>query len=178
MWGAFTRSGVVLCGDRVLVDEAAESVVSVDRGGSRHRVGWCWRPGFWRRQSECAVRAMAVVMVDELCEHASEVSAVCDQQSVEALASGGADESLAGSVCLRCADGGADDLNAFCVEDGVEGVRELAVVVTDQELQGCVSVREREREVPGLLGSPGSVGVFAHAGEVHAPGGELDKNRT
>jgi hypothetical protein len=33
LWGAFTRPGVVLRGDRVLVDEAAEPVVHADRGG-------------------------------------------------------------------------------------------------------------------------------------------------
>ena len=32
LWGAFTRPGVVLRGDRVLVDEAAEPVVHADRG--------------------------------------------------------------------------------------------------------------------------------------------------
>ena len=35
LWGAFIRSGMVLGGDRVLVDEAAEPVVSADRGRSR-----------------------------------------------------------------------------------------------------------------------------------------------
>jgi hypothetical protein len=35
LWGAFMRSGMVLGGDRILVDEAAEPVVSADRGRSR-----------------------------------------------------------------------------------------------------------------------------------------------
>jgi len=69
VWGVFIRSGIVLGGDRVLVDEAAEPVVSVDRGGSRRRVGLCWGPGFGGCESERAVRAMAVVMADELGEH-------------------------------------------------------------------------------------------------------------
>src|ERR1035441_1345564 len=48
--------------------------------------------------------------------------------------------------------------------------RELAVVVTDQELQGPVAFGEREHEAPGLLRCPGTVGVLAHAGKAHTPG--------
>jgi hypothetical protein len=35
LWGVFIRSGTVLGGDAVLVDEAAEPVVPADRGGRR-----------------------------------------------------------------------------------------------------------------------------------------------
>lgn len=54
---------------------------------------------------------------------------------------------------------------------------ELAVVVTDQELQGPLALRERGHEVPGLLRCPRAVGVLGHAGEVHAPGGKLDEEQ-
>jgi hypothetical protein len=46
LWGAFIRSGMGLRGGRVLVEEAAEPFVSVDRGRSSG-VEWSrWRAGF------------------------------------------------------------------------------------------------------------------------------------
>ena len=55
-WGVFIRSDTVLGGDAVLVDEAAEPVVSADRGGSQRREGSRWLNGFGWRQVERAVR--------------------------------------------------------------------------------------------------------------------------
>ena len=43
--GCLYSIGTVLGGDAVLVDEAAEPVVSADRAGGRRRGGWCWRGG-------------------------------------------------------------------------------------------------------------------------------------
>ena len=60
---------MVLGGDGVLVDEAAESVVSVDRYGWRHPDWRRWPAGFGGREAERAVRPMAVVVADELSEH-------------------------------------------------------------------------------------------------------------
>ena len=63
--------GMVLGGGAVLVDEAAEPVVSADRFGLRRRDGSCWRAGFGGCEAERAVRPMRVVVVDELSEHPS-----------------------------------------------------------------------------------------------------------
>ena len=90
------------------------------------------------------------------------------QDPVETLASDGADEPLSYSVCLRRSDWCVDRTDALSVEDRVEGVRELAVVVSDQELQGSFSLGERE--VPGLLGCPRTIGVLGQPGEVYSPG--------
>jgi hypothetical protein len=68
LWGAFIRTGTALGSYRVLVDEAAEPVVSADRGGSLRREGSCWLIGFGGREAERAVRPMSVAMVDELAE--------------------------------------------------------------------------------------------------------------
>ena len=51
------------------MDEAAESVVSVDRYGWRHPDWRRWPAGFGGREAERAVRPMAVVVADELSEH-------------------------------------------------------------------------------------------------------------
>jgi hypothetical protein len=68
LWGAFIRSGVVLGGDGVFVDEAAEAVLSADRGGWRACPGRRRMPGFGGCEAERAVRPVSVVMVDELAE--------------------------------------------------------------------------------------------------------------
>ena len=105
------------------------------------------------------------------------MSTVRDQDPIEALASDGADESLSDGVCLWGPDRRADHTHALSVEDRVEGSRELAVVVADQTLERSLAVGERAHEVPRLLGRPCTVWVLGQAGEVHAPGSELDEEQ-
>src|ERR1019366_7792942 len=78
---------------------------------------------------------------------------------------------------LRCSDRCVDHADALSVEGRVEGARELAVVVTDQELQGPVAVAEREHEIPRLLRCPRTIRVLGQASKVHPPGGELDEEQ-
>src|ERR1035441_7657402 len=137
-------------------------------GGRRGRLGWV--AGLGRSGAERAVRPMPVVVVDELVPDMPWVSMVRDQDPIEALASDGAEESLSDGVCLWGPDRRADHTHALSVEDRVEGSRELAVVVADQELERSLAVGEREHEAPGLLGRPCAVWVLGPAGEVHAPG--------
>jgi hypothetical protein len=66
LWGAFIRSGMVLGGDAVLVDESAEPLVPADRAGGRRRDRLCWLAGLGRSGAERAVRPMPAVVVDEL----------------------------------------------------------------------------------------------------------------
>jgi hypothetical protein len=66
VWGAFIRSGMVLGGDAVLVDESAEPVVPADRRGWRHPGGRCWPAALRGSEAERAARPMAVVVADEL----------------------------------------------------------------------------------------------------------------
>jgi hypothetical protein len=60
---------MVLGGDGVLVDEAAEPVVSADRGGWRAGDGPRGVLGLGRREAERAVRPVAVVVLDELTQY-------------------------------------------------------------------------------------------------------------
>ena len=64
--GCVYSIGMVLGGDAVLVDEAAEPVVPADRAGGRRRDRLCWLAGLGRSGAERAVRPMPVVVVDEL----------------------------------------------------------------------------------------------------------------
>jgi hypothetical protein len=116
-------------------------------------------------------------MADELAENALEVPAVGDQDPVQALASDCADKSLSDRVGLRRPDRRVDHADALGREDVVEGARELPVVVTDQELEGPVAVRDREHEVPRLLRCPCTIRILGHASEVRSPAGELDEEQ-
>ncbi len=88
------------------------------------------------------MRPVGVVVVDVDAEDALELLAAGDQEPVEAVAADGADEAFGEGVCLRGAEWGADDLDAFASEDVVEGAAELAVTIVDQEPGRCRSLGE------------------------------------
>lgn len=60
-----------------------------------------------------AVRAMAVVMGDELGQNRLELAPMEDQQPIEALAACGLDETLSERVRARRLEGSANDTHAF-----------------------------------------------------------------
>src|SRR5271157_5277852 len=64
--GCINSIGHGLGGDVVLVDEAAEPVVSADRGRWRACPGPRRISGFWGCEFERPVRSMGVVVLDEL----------------------------------------------------------------------------------------------------------------
>jgi hypothetical protein len=47
----------------------------------------------------------------------------------------------------------------------------------DEELERLLSFLVAEREIPGLLGDPGSIGVGRAAGDVHLASGKLDEEQ-
>jgi hypothetical protein len=107
----------------------------VDRGGAASGVAAAGRvPG----------AGAGLVAVDVDAEHAFEVSAVEDQQPVEALCTHGTDEAFGDSVRVWCADRGADDPDLFAAEDLVEGAGVLAVAVADQETDLLLGEEEAE----------------------------------
>src|SRR6266545_188131 len=113
--GAIIGATVSCGGAVVLVDEAAESITSVD-------LPYRWRPVLalerlrWP-ELECAVRPLAVVVVDVDAQHAFEVLAVEDQQPVQTLGAHGPEEAFRDRVCLRRPHGRLDDPDAFAAED-------------------------------------------------------------
>jgi hypothetical protein len=80
----------------VLVDEAAEAIAALDLAD-----GWCrrWLPRLRWLELE-RVRPLRVVVVDVDAQDALEVTAVEDQQPVEAFGADGSDEALGDGVCL------------------------------------------------------------------------------
>jgi hypothetical protein len=112
-----------------------------------------------------AVRALAVVVLDELPEHPVEVAFAPDEQPVQALGSCGADEAFGDRVRLRRPDGCLDDPGPGRAHHLVEGPDELGVPVADQGAEGSALVLEGRYEVPGLLRYPGPNRVGSHTGQ-------------
>ena len=85
-------------GSVVLVDEAAEAVMTVNRAADWPLAG---ARRLRRAQVERAVRPLTVVVVRVDAKDVLEVAPVQDQQPVEALRADGANESLSDRVRLR-----------------------------------------------------------------------------
>jgi hypothetical protein len=103
-----------------------------------------------------------------------EVAPVEDEEPVETLGAGGADEALGDCIRSWATDRCPDDLDAFAAEDGVEVTRELAVAIANQEANWHRSLGKGPNELTSLLANPGAVRVGRAAGEVDAPGAKLD----
>jgi hypothetical protein len=99
-----------------------------------------------------------VVMVDERPEHVLEMTAVEDQQPIEAFGADGAHEAFGDRVRLRGSHRCADDLDSLAVEDVVEIACELAVSVPDQEANRRRALGKSPSELARLLSDPGSLG--------------------
>jgi hypothetical protein len=84
-------------------------------------------------------------------QNALEMVATEDQDPVETLPTDSANETVDESFGPWCSDWGADDPDAFSLEDLVETRGELGISVTDQEPDGKCSVGQHHAEIAGLL---------------------------
>jgi hypothetical protein len=109
-------------------------VVTLDPANSRCRR---WLRMLRWLQLERAMRPLRVV-VDEHTQDALQVTAVKDQQPVEALDADGSDEPLGDGVCLRRRHGRLHDADATAAEHLVERAGVLGVAVADQEARAVV----------------------------------------
>jgi hypothetical protein len=101
---------------------------------------------------------MAVVVLDELAQHALQVSAVGDQQPVKALPSDGADESLSDGV-------------AFGALTGVRITRMPSALNTASKTRVNLPSLSRIRNSRGLSRSGSENTKFLACWVVHAPSG-------
>jgi hypothetical protein len=109
------------------VDETAEEIPAV-HASQRRRVTSSRGDGgsrLWRPKVERAVWPPAVVVAHVDAEHALELAATNDQESVEALATDAADPALDVRVRVRRPDWRPDDPDVFACEDGIERRGEL-----------------------------------------------------
>ena len=100
------------------------------------------------------MRAVPVVVIQVFGEDDFEMAAAEDEEPVQALPADGADKPLRDRVGARRPDGRLDDPDPFSAEDGVEGVGELRVAISNEELGRRCSLRQVGAEVAGLLGDP------------------------
>jgi hypothetical protein len=96
-----------------------------------------------------------------------------DQDVIESLAPGAADDPLAVGVHPRRPRGTLDQVHIFGLEDGVEGLAVLVVTVAQQEAQGLYACAEVGGEIPRLLYGPVSRRVGGDVTDVEASGAVL-----
>jgi len=101
-------------------------------------------------------------------QDALELSAVEDEEPVEAVPAHAADPALRVGVRVRRLDRCADDGDALAFEDAVEGAAELFVTVVDEEERTLRAVVQLHQQVARVLPRPGRVRV-ARAGDVLDP---------
>src|ERR1043166_4079647 len=118
---------------------------------------------------------MRVVVGDVLAEDRLEMLAGDDQDAIEELAPDAADPAL--SVRLRAGrrDRGTDHPHPLRPEDLVEGSRELAVAVADQEPGPLLLLGQLHHQVARLLRDPSTVRVGGHTSEMDAATLELNE---
>jgi hypothetical protein len=124
-----------------------------------------------------SVRAVRVVVLDELAQHQAEVASTGDQEVVEAFATQGADEAFGDGVRPRRPDRAAEDGDVGASKDGVESGSEPAIPVTDQEPEPLAVVTEVHEQVAGLLGHPGPGRMSGDPGDVYTATAVLDHHQ-
>jgi hypothetical protein len=154
----------------ILVDQTPKDVSAFHASGESkdaRGVG-----GDWYGETDAAVGAMCVVVVDGLTGHDLELAPVKDQHPVEALPADSTDESLGKGIGPRGSDGRSDDPYSFCAEDLVEDAGELGVPVTDEK--ATTGKLPAHRQVAGLLGRPPSCWTCRDSRHVDPAGVDLD----
>jgi hypothetical protein len=89
-----------------------------------------------------------------------------DQHPVGDLGPHRQDEAFGEAVRARTPRRDLDHLDARARQGGVERGRELPGAVADEEPKPGGVLAEVQKQVAGLLGSPGSVGMSGHAQDV------------
>jgi hypothetical protein len=98
-----------------------------------------------------------------------------DQDAIEALAPDAADPALRVRLRAGRRDRRADHPDPLRPEDLVEGSRELAVAVADQEPRPLLLFGPLHHQVARLLRDPSTVRVGGHTSEMDAPTLELNE---
>jgi hypothetical protein len=94
-------------------------------------------------------------MVDEDANDLLEMLPVQDQEPIQTLRANRPHKPLRDTVCLGRAKRRANDLYPIALEDPVKTVRELLIPIANQEAVRFLALRQRPRQLPGLLRQPG-----------------------
>ena len=118
---------------------------------------------------------MAVVMVDEDANDLLEMLAVEDQEPIQTLRANHPHEPFRDTVGLRRAKRRANDLNPIALEDPVKTLGKLLIPIANQEAKRVPALRQRPRQLPGLLRHPRPGRMGRAPREMHATRAELDE---
>jgi len=119
------------------------------------------------------VRAVFVVVPDELVEYHDGMLLAVDQPSVGALRSHGAHKPLGVAVCSRSSGGGLHRVDALGGEHRIERCGVFGVSVADEEAELGDPFVEFHQQIAGDLRGPGPGGMRGHAEDVDAPCADL-----
>ena len=119
--------------------------------------------------------SMAVVMVNEDANDLLEMVAVEDQEPIETLRANGPHEPFRDPVGLRGPKRRANDLHPIALENPVKTLGKLLIPIANQEAERFLALRQRPRQLAGLLCHPRPAGIGRASGEMHATSAELDE---
>jgi hypothetical protein len=161
------------------VEQATEEVAPPEQlrmtSRRRHAIGSA--AVIRRSQVARSVCALLVEVADVDAEDVLELAAAEDEKPVEALSAHAPDPAFGAGVRVRRLDRRSHDLDAFTVEDAVEGAAELRVTVVDQEARPRAALVEVHEQVARLLNHPGGVGP-ARARDLFRPCASRSRRRT
>jgi hypothetical protein len=123
------------------------------------------------------VRTVRVVVAGELDQHLAQMPLAEDQQVIQALAPQRAHKPLGKSIRTRRLNRRPDYPRAVPGEDLIKGRGELAVPVTDQELEPPGPLTQIHEQVPGLLRGSLPYRMRGDAQDVHGPGLDLQHDQ-
>jgi hypothetical protein len=123
------------------------------------------------------MRTPTIVVIDEHGERVLQMPCAQNQEPIQAFGSNGSDEPLCDPIGFRRLNRRPYDSDVFGLEDGIEAVRELAIVIADQKTDWFLTFGERPGHVPRLLHDPFGVGVSRASGKMDTTAGDLDEEQ-
>ena len=118
-----------------------------------------------------------VVILYVLLKNAAQMPFVDDQDMIETLSANGADPAFRECIRLRSLIRGFYKFDPLRSENGIEGCRELLVVVADEIGFVLGFFLQFPDQLTSLLGNPGCVGVRRTACQMNASGPQFDEEQ-
>jgi len=170
--GAVPRAPASLCGRRVVFNEPAKNVLTMDalqRGSGDDLFA-----GHGHAEIDTSVRALSVVVADILTKYSFEVTVAQNDEPVEAFGADRPHPSFRESVGPRRSNWRLDHPHSLGAEHLVETCGELGVPVSDEELDGAPLVNETTDQIASNLGDERAGRMASHTEDVHFSGRQLD----
>ena len=116
-----------------------------------------------------------VISVGELIQHPLQMSIIEDEKMIETLISGCSHSSFGVSIRIRSPKGRGQNMETLADENGIECIRVLDIVVTDQKPQRVCLIIESPQDLSGLLCDPGTGRVSSDPSQVDATSSDIDE---